>query len=178
MDNVDPTSLSIIRRVARYLAPRFVFGHYDVEDIEQEGVIEGIKALPRYDSSRGASLETFMHTHIYRRLYNLKRNKYHRPNTEDVAKKNIIDTINLDVVNHDGESRMSLADSHVTDIEEAEAIEAINRELPVSLRADYIKIKHGVYVPKDRKTEVIAEVLNILRSKGWEITNEEVLGLE
>ena len=177
MDNIDPTSLAIIQRVAKYLAPRFTFGHYDVEDIEQEAIIEGMKALPRYDSTRGASLETFMHTHIYRRLYNLRRNKYHRPNTEDVSKKNLVDTIHLDVVNTDGESRMCTEDVHIADAETAEAVEAINRELPVSLRADYLKIKHGVYVPKDRRVEVVNEVLSILRSKGWEISNEEVLGL-
>jgi DNA-directed RNA polymerase specialized sigma24 family protein len=50
-----------IMKIAKRLAPKYVFSGYDVEDIEQEAFLIGIAGLDKYDTSR--PLENFMYTH-------------------------------------------------------------------------------------------------------------------
>ena len=70
--------LSSIDRVANGLAYKYKFGYYGVDDMKQEARLLAIEGLERYDSSRG-KLETFLWTHVSNRLFNIKRNKYSRP---------------------------------------------------------------------------------------------------
>jgi hypothetical protein len=66
-----------IQKVARNLAPSFVFGYLSSEDIEQEAVIFGIEALEKFDSTKSA-LETFLYTCVRNRLISYKRDNFHR----------------------------------------------------------------------------------------------------
>lgn len=70
--------LTSIDRIANGLAYKYKFGYYSIEDMKQEARIEAMDALERYDPSKG-KLETFLWTHVNNRLYNLKRNKFARP---------------------------------------------------------------------------------------------------
>lgn len=85
--------LEKIRLVANRLAPDFVFGYNDVEDIQQEVFLlvvepgrDGTSALDRYDTGGidpntgepRRPLENFLSTHCYNRLCNFIRNKFHR----------------------------------------------------------------------------------------------------
>ncbi len=70
--------LASIERVANGLAYKYRFGYHGVEDMKQEARLQAIEALDRYDPSRG-KLETFLWTHVSNRLFNIKRNKYARP---------------------------------------------------------------------------------------------------
>jgi hypothetical protein len=67
--------LSIIDAVVRSVAPSFAFAYYDTLDIEQEGRMEALKALPSYTRDRKASLYTFLRVVVRSRLLNLQRNK-------------------------------------------------------------------------------------------------------
>lgn len=71
-------TLDIIDRVVSRLAPKFKFGYYEIEDIEQEGRIFALEALEKYDSER--PLDNFLYAHVHNRLFNLKRKEYFRPN--------------------------------------------------------------------------------------------------
>jgi len=70
--------LSSIDRVANGLAYKYRFGYHGLDDMKQEARMLAIEGLDRYDSSRG-KLETFLWTHVSNRLFNIKRNKYARP---------------------------------------------------------------------------------------------------
>lgn len=70
--------LASIDRIANGLAYKYKFGYYSIEDMKQEARIEAIDGLERYDPTKG-KLETFLWTHVNNRLYNLKRNKFARP---------------------------------------------------------------------------------------------------
>ena len=70
--------LTSIERIANGLAYKYNFGDYSIDDMKQEARIEAIDGLERYDSTKG-KLETFLWTHVNNRLYNLKRNKFARP---------------------------------------------------------------------------------------------------
>jgi DNA-directed RNA polymerase specialized sigma24 family protein len=70
--------LEIINRVVSKMAAAFTFGHYDIEDIKQEGTIFALQALEgeKYDGER--PLENFLYCHVRNRYINLKRKKYSR----------------------------------------------------------------------------------------------------
>ena len=76
---VEPTNeqLEIIDNIATMLAPYFVFGYYEVEDIEQEIRLMCLDALQRFDDQHesGAKLRTFLIVHAKNRLITLKRDK-------------------------------------------------------------------------------------------------------
>jgi len=38
----------------------------------------------------------------------------------------------------------------------------------VSLRADYLRVRHGAYVPKPRRRQITEEILQILEEHGYE----------
>jgi len=70
--------LASIEVVANGLAAKFQFGYYSLDDMKQEARFEALKGLETYDPKKG-KLETFLWTHVRNRLFNLKRNKFQRP---------------------------------------------------------------------------------------------------
>lgn len=59
-----------------FLARRFKFGYFEVEDIKQEAFLLAVEALDRWDRVR--PLHSFLYAHIHNRLCNLKRKLYER----------------------------------------------------------------------------------------------------
>lgn len=148
--------LETITRVATRLAPKYVFGHYDREDIEQEAILMGFDALKRYDGIR--PLENFIYTHISNRLKTFKRDKYFRLNSGTAeaiqqSKKNIIDAISIDSISPVREEKGNYYDDVKTCIEE---------HLPMRLKKDYMRMCAGVKVSKKIKTEITAEIRGIM----------------
>lgn len=75
--------LAIIEKVVGDVSPRYVFGHWDIDDIKQHARLEIIEnALPKYkpvsDTGKTQPLANFLYRHVRNRLNNLKRNKFHR----------------------------------------------------------------------------------------------------
>lgn len=75
--NLDNEVLDAINEIAKKLAPKFVFGYYEVADLEQFARCEAIKVLPKYDGVR--PLKNFLFCHMRNRLYNLRRDELYRP---------------------------------------------------------------------------------------------------
>ena len=69
--------LAVMEKVAKRLAYKFRFGYHDIDDMKQQAYLEAIKGLVKYDEKR--PLENFLWTHVRNRLFNLKRNKFERP---------------------------------------------------------------------------------------------------
>lgn len=69
--------LDSIEVIVKGLSHKFKFGYHELDDMAQETRVECIKALDRYDPTKG-KLETFLWTNAKNRLSNLKRNKYER----------------------------------------------------------------------------------------------------
>lgn len=71
--------VEILERVATSLAPKWRFGYHSTEDIKQQAICEGLKAIEeeKYDETK--PLENFMWIHMRNRLYNFKRNNFERP---------------------------------------------------------------------------------------------------
>lgn len=155
----------VIIKIAKKLAPRYVFGSYERADIEQEAIIMGLDGLSRYDRAR--PLENFLFTHINNRLKNFKRDNYYRVTTGNAekvqqAKKNLLEaSVAIDpivYVEHDID--------HVLDTKEI--IDKINNNLPAKYRQDYLRMCANVRISKKRKDELISVIKSIVNQGGPE----------
>ena len=164
-----------ITRVANRYAYKFQFGFYTPDDIRQEAFIIAMDALDRYDESR--PLENFLAVHVKNRLNNFKRDKYYRQQKEDQVNKNkydnntkkfLMEPIDISSVRDEHENNMRLDDSFVNNIEDQELLDIIDTYLDVGLRADYLRILNGVYVPKPRREQIYNEINRILKENSHE----------
>jgi len=154
--------LQIISKVVERQAAKFRFGYYEAEDMKQEAFIIAMDALDRYDSNR--PLENFLAVHVNNRLKNFKRDHFYRlDNEKHEAKKNIMDPIDLSSVKDELESSMRVENDFIELVEQKEIVNLIDKFLDVTFREDYLKILHGVYVPKPRRQQIYNEIQKILK---------------
>ena len=160
--NLDEKQVTeTITRVAKKLAPKFVFASYEVDDIEQEAFLMGGEALHRYDSSK--PLENFMYAHISNRLKNFKRDNYYRfdyGNAQKIQdrKKSILEPMDIAALYSVSTDDETVSNAHIT-----EMIELIDRKLPAELRGDYLRLQNNASLPKGRKAliiDVIEQIIN------------------
>lgn len=200
--------LDIIDNVVNRLARKFRFGHYDVDDLKQEGRCEALEVLAsnKYDETR--PLENFLYTHIRNRYINLQRNKFSRREIpcktcpfydpenlkstncnqcavfvdkmecekwssweyRNAAKRNIMAPIDIDNVRDESESNMrdeALLDESAS---YKELLQLIDKKLPVSLRADYLRLIAKEPIPKYRSDKVRKAILEIIK---YDPTNKD-----
>lgn len=179
---VNKTKIQLIQKIARRLAPKYTFGYYDVEDIEQEAVIIGLEALQYYDSKIG-SLSTFLYYHINNRLKNFLRDNFHRkrsscprcgrktPSPEcdsclkyewrTESKRNLLEPLPLDLVSDD-EKSIQVYNDVLSIVEDREILSIIDGRIPIQLRSDYIRIKDGATLSYMRKQKVVDAIMEIL----------------
>jgi len=163
----EEEAYKVIMRVAKRLAPKYVFATYEVEDIEQEAFLIGVAGLEKYDKSR--PLENFMYTHINNRLKTFKRDNYYRLDYGSAAqkiqdrKKSLLEPINLDAL-------YNICTPNNTDIEAQlnEILQLIDEKLPPGLRRDYLKLKHNAPLPKGRKAIIVSTIKKIVNGENDE----------
>lgn len=181
--------LEVIFRIARRLASRFRFGYHGVNDMRQTAALLAWEGLDNYDGVR--PLENFLWTHVRNRLYNEKRNKYERPDkpcshcpfyNQDIcekfddllecdlysgwlkrntAKKNLMNTIDFDSVHDEHENNMRQND--IESLDQKELMKLIERELPVEYREDFIRLKMGLRLRKQKKERLLLVITQILQ---------------
>lgn len=173
--------LEAIERAVGALSPSFVFGAYGLDDIKQQARLFALEALPRYDPQR--PLFNFLCKHVRNRLINLKRDKHRRNDPpclpchhgspcegrayckkyeawlhRNNAKANLSRPVGLDSVS---EERGRESTVH-QDAELSEMLRLIDEKLPVSLRADYLRMREGVSVSRARRDAVTEAVRGII----------------
>lgn len=147
-----------INIVVNRIAPKYTFNGYDVNDIKQEAFIICMDALERYDNKR--PLENFLSVHLSNRLKNFIRDNYYTKDEE--KKKKVLKPKSL--------SSEDFIPSHDYHHNHDDAIDAkkiqniLDKYLPPTYRADYLKLINDVYVPKKRREEVI-EIIKELVEK-------------
>ena len=152
-----------ITKVAKKLAPKFVFASFEIEDIEQEAFLMGVEGLERYDSTK--PLENFMYAHINNRLKNFKRDNYYRfdhGNAQKIQdrKKNLLEPMDIAAL-----YSVSTDDATVHNAHLSEMLDLIDRKLPADLRGDYLKLRSNSFLPKGRKATVIQAIENIVNEE-------------
>lgn len=181
--------LNIIDDAVNKLAGKYSFGYYDIEDIKQEGRILGMACLEDYDNKR--PLSNFIFCHIRNRLTNLIRDKFHRNDPPckichnaiegatahkdgkicekytkwknlNNTKAGIVCPKDLQNIDDTCESNTRLPDDTGEAMSREELYSLIDLKLPSKYRADYLKMKEGLSVPKSRKDHIIKEIQSIL----------------
>jgi len=149
--------LSKIELVITRIAPKYTFPGYDIDDIKQESFLICVDALNRYDQKR--PLENFLSVNLSNRLKNFIRDNNFTKSDEEKRKVMLpVQLANECSIEDDGRS--------VT-LEVAEAIEIIDKFLPVEYRSDYLKILNGVHVSKKRREEVSLIIKSLLEDNGY-----------
>jgi DNA-directed RNA polymerase specialized sigma24 family protein len=181
--------LDIINKVVNQLAPRFVFGSYDADDLRQEGVIWALELLDKGTYDPGRPLDNYIYTHVRNRMCNFKRDRYCRndPPCRDchaghlcddgqpcktysawrqrnAAKANLQRPLDITNISDERERRTRVESSSSDDAAVNELLGKIDRELPVELRGTYLQMRAGVSIPKAKRLQVEAAVKEII---GW-----------
>lgn len=150
--------VSQIMAIVDRIAPKYSFNGYTIDDIKQEAFIICMDALDRYDPNR--PLENFLSVHLSNRLKNFVRDNYFTKNDDDSKKKLLsAKSIISDDVSMEETDYIETVD--VNDIKQL-----IDEQLPMSYRADYLKIINNVYVPKKRREEVLEYIKQLVESNG------------
>ena len=160
----EDEAIAVIMRIAKRLAPKYVFATYAVEDIEQEAFLIGIAGLEKYDPTR--PLENFMYTHISNRLKTFKRDNYFRLDYGTAAqkiqdqKKRLLEPMDIDALYN-----ICTTDQTVSHAQANETLYLIDRKLPSHLRRDYLKLQSNASLPKGRKAIVIDAIERIINGE-------------
>ena len=171
----EQEGLAVIEKIANRYCHKFKFGYFTAEDIKQEAFIIAVDALDRYDERR--PLENFLSSHVKNRLINFKRDNYCRQQKEDAdikwelrnnAKKFLMEPLDISNIRDESEKSMRISDSFIEDTDNQELLDIIDEELDVSFRSDYLRVRHGAYVPKPRRRQIIEEICHILKEHGYE----------
>lgn len=152
--------IDTITKVARHLAPKYVFASYDLDDIFQEAFILGIEGLEKYDQKR--PLSNFLFTHISNRLKNFKRNNYYRLDIGTAQqiqdrKKSLLEPLDIDAIYSICTQDKTTNDAYVNEI-----LKIIDEKLPAEYRRDYLKLTTNSPLSKGRKAMIVKVIQEIL----------------
>lgn len=151
-----------INVVVNRIAPKYTFNGYDIDDIKQEAFIICMDALDRYDNKR--PLENFLSVHLSNRLKNFIRDNYYTKDEEE--KKKVLKPKSLSSEDFIPSSHYVINQDDNIDAKQMQTI--LDKHLPASYRADYLKIINDVYVPKKRREEVIETIKEIVEAHNEE----------
>ena len=169
---MNQKTINLIKRIIKKIAPKYTFGFYEVEDIEQEAFIIALEGLSKYNEKLG-SLSTFLQHHINNRLKNFKRDNYYQPRQKCPQCGQVFNKACPSCLNFEWqmEQKRSLTETYqITEpfyipqdkLEEQELFLIIESHLPQDLRSDYLKLKEGITIPYNRKIRLIDTLREIL----------------
>ena len=162
--------LATMTKVVNRIAHKYRFGYYDIDDIKQEAFIIAMEAMDRYDEGR--PLENFLAVHISNRLKNFKRDNFFRPDyvppsgkitNDNNTKRFLMEPLDIDNIRDEHERNMRGEENIVDELAKKELMNIIDTSLDMGLRGDYLRILHGVYVPKPRREQIYESIMQILR---------------
>lgn len=155
--------VDIINRVCERSAPKYTFYGYERADMIQEAFIICIEALERYDEKR--PLENFLAVNLNNRLCNFVRDNHYTA-ANDPNKSKVYQPAQLQNANNI-QNWIDIKLNWLDDMDRRDAIKIIDRNLPASMRLDYLKMQNDVYIPKSRREELIVNIQEILENHGY-----------
>ncbi len=190
--------VEIIEKISRRLANKFKFGYHEVDDMKQQAALFAWEGLENYDNVR--PLENFLWVHVHNRLYNFKRNNFSRLdkpclncplnayiNNQCTLYKDLNDCEYYAKWNERNEIKKSLMSTkehqEVIDIRESqsdqvdykEILDLIDKNIPLSMREDWIRYSHKLKLSKTKRTNLTNLIIIILKEYGIDSQTWETL---
>lgn len=158
--------LKTISKVAKQLAQFYQFDIYDKDDIYQEAMMAGLQVIDKWDGVR--PLDKFLSFAIQNRLRNLIKSKVGgSTKTLKNKKSKLIETSDISLI-PDSEVPMYSVDEGY--IDQKMIFDKLDEEIPFEYRKDYLKLKLGQYVPKQKREQLVQMFRDIL---GYNEMSEE-----
>ena len=152
-----------INIVCNRIAPKYTFYGYTVEDIKQESFIICIEALNRYEEGR--PLENFLSVNLSNRLKTFMRDNYFIGNSNEDRKK-VAQPAQLEyedsILDHSEKFSTSYAKIDLEDM-----AKLVDQHIPANIRMDYLKMINDIYVPKQRREEIVQIIKELLEEHGY-----------
>jgi hypothetical protein len=187
--------LQILDNIANRLAAKFKFGYHEIEDLKQQAKVFALEGVSRYNPETGP-LENFLWTHVRNRLFNFKRDNYFRPNSpcdacdcetcdpeecstyknwvsSTTTRCNLMRPIPIYNVDMDDEQNMYYHKDVLRDIDRKVVFKLLDKHIPLDLRRDYLRWKHGLAVSKPRRILIQQVAQQILETNGINTQLEE-----
>ena len=187
--------VAIIEKVARMLANRFKFGYHDYEDMKQQACLFAWEGLEKYDGVRNLQsfLWTLVHNQLFNyKRDNFERpnspceecdsNKdsectiykddklecpsYNGWTTRNIIKKNLMLPICLESICDENDQQIYNNEQSDNNAILNEIVDIINKELPIKLRHDYLRLKNNFKLSKTKKMAVREAIRDILTKHG------------
>lgn len=155
--------IETITRVCERSAPKYTFYGYERADMIQEAFIICIEALERYDEMR--PLENFLAVNLNNRLKNFVRDN-HFIAANDPNRAKVYQPAQLQNANNI-QNWIHVRLNWLDEIDKRDARKIIDKNLPASMRLDYLKMQNDVYIPKARREEVVENIQEILENHGY-----------
>ena len=177
--------LQILDDVVAPLAELMKFGHYDTDDMIQEGKLFAISALGKFDpeNDRKCSLENFLRIHVRNRFINLRRDKLYRTQSPCLScqeNDNCPHYQKLDDCpkyaawfKRNNAKRSLMEGNQLVDnkcYEERDVFEKIYASefynfvldnISMEFRGDLLRLINDVYIPKKKRDILIIELKNM-----------------
>jgi DNA-directed RNA polymerase specialized sigma24 family protein len=163
---MSPTQeqMETILRVIDRIAPSYVFGFYEVDDIKQESYIICHEALQRWDQIR--PLENFLSKNLANRLKTLIRDKYSRATTTSARHAELNDRkrrlVDLRPASGDYEPVKDFEGIMLT----REAIEHVRTTVDPKTRNDLDRVLNGVSITAVKRKRLYNKIREIL-GESW-----------
>jgi DNA-directed RNA polymerase specialized sigma24 family protein len=134
-----------IEKIMAMIRRKYKYSIHDGEDLAQEALFIAIVACDSYKPEKGA-LYNFLSISVSNRIKNFIRNKRHR-------ELNCVSIFNIE------EETIKIGNMKTSS---DEFWNMIDENLSSEYRADYLKIRQGISLPKIRKIKLMAELKRIV----------------
>jgi hypothetical protein len=157
--------------------------------MKQQAAQFAIEGLDNYDGVR--PLENFLWVHVRNRLYNFKRNNYSRPTLpcdcceldaykdfECTAHENKLDCLAYERWFRRNQIKQNLMSTKPSDdgINDESSVEdqifsreiyaLVERNIPVTMREDWIRFTNKLKLPKNKREALLSFIIQILKEHG------------
>lgn len=189
--------LQVLDNISRRLGHKFRFGYHDFDDMKQQAAIFAMEGLEKYDNSRPLENFLWTHVRnrlfnykrnnyqrpdkpchtcpFFDKSYKCSNNQcskytekkdcelYLAWSSRNDAKKNIMQPTYIENDNYH-----SADGDFVGVLGNDEIIQFLDANIQTEHRENYLKLKHGIKIPKAQLTKLVSHIKSIMENKGWD----------
>lgn len=163
-------------KIVKRLGKSYTFDIYDTDDLISEAYMITLDIIDKYDGTH--PIENFLTVSISNRLKNLRRDNSYLPEPKNKdseewvkwnkrfgTKKALLSSISLHNVNEEKELQLLFSANMSENMDLNIIKDIINIHLPVKFRVDYIKLKDGIKISKNKQDELIEVIREIVHNE-------------